>query len=104
MQVEKGEILLELDDLTRQGAVEIGQHGDKVIERRRQHAKQRGEHHQHCRHHQGHLVHSPHPAANEPGDQRVEDDSEKQRQQELHQNIGGGVDPGEDNHQRRQLK
>ena len=68
------------------------------------HAKQRGEHHQHCRHHQGNGERAPHPAANEPGDQRVEDDSEKQRQQQLHQNIGGGVDPGEDNHQRRQLK
>jgi len=35
---------------------------------------------------------------------RVENNSEKQRQQQLHQDIGGGVDPGEDNHQRRQLK
>ncbi len=104
MQIKEGEILLELEDLARQGAVEIGQHGDKVIERRRQHAEQRGEHHQHRRHHQGNGERTPHPAANEPGDQRVENNSEKQRQQQLHQDIGGGVDPGEDNHQRRQLK
>lgn len=78
--------------------------GDKVIERRRQHAEQRGEHHQHRRHHQGNGERTPHPAANEPGDQRVENNSEKQRQQQLHQDIGSGVDPGEDNHQRRQLK
>ena len=39
MQIKEGEIFLELEDLARQGAVEIGQHGDKVIERRRQHAE-----------------------------------------------------------------
>ncbi len=50
MQIKEGRYS-RLEDLARQGAVEIGQHGDKVIERRRQHAEQRGEHHQHSRHH-----------------------------------------------------
>ncbi len=64
-------MLTELEDLARQGAVEIEQHGDKVVERHSS-AEQRGEHHQHRRHHQGNGERTPHPAANEPGDQRVE--------------------------------
>ncbi len=99
MQVEEREHLLQIDKFARQLFIVFRQRGGKFIERGRQHPKQRRHAYQHHDHHNGDGQGATHPSAQKPGDEGVKDDSEKECQQQLHENIRGGVDTGKDHHQ-----